>query len=59
MPLPLLLLGAVVLLSLLVAYRNRRRNALLARIPGPVFLPIFGNMLEFLLRVVWQGGGTA
>lgn len=56
----LLLVSLLSLIAVLAtAFRNRRRNALVARLPGPtVFVPLFGSMLELLVKVFWMGEGN-
>lgn len=52
-----LLAWAALLLSLALALRNRRRNALIAKLPGPwLFVPLAGNMLELIVQVIWLKG---
>lgn len=50
-----LLAAALALLAVAAAVRNRHRNALIGRLPGPLFLPVLGSVLEMLVKVVWLG----
>ncbi|KAK3927753.1 Cytochrome P450 4C1, partial [Frankliniella fusca] len=52
-----LLGGALLLLSLLQAFRNRRRNELIAKIPGfSVWVPLAGNALQIIVEVLRSRG---